>query len=60
MGRGWSKRLGEHKSARGTASAVAQTGEVVVTGCVDGDADFGGGSLVSAGKSDGFLAKYRP
>jgi hypothetical protein len=56
----WSKRFGEHKSARGTASAVAQTGEVVVTGSFDGDADFGGGNLMSAGKADGFLAKYRP
>lgn len=56
----WSKRFGEHKSARGTASAVAQTGEVVVTGSFDGDADFGGGNLISAGKADGFLAKYRP
>ncbi len=56
----WSKRFGEHKGARGTASAVAQTGEVVVTGSFDGDADFGGGSLTSAGQSDGFLAKYRP
>jgi hypothetical protein len=56
----WNKRFGEHKSARGAAAAVAHTGEVAVTGSFDGDADFGGGTLMSAGKSDGFLAKYRP
>ncbi|MFO0757824.1 MAG: nucleotide-binding protein [Byssovorax sp.] len=56
----WNRRFGDHKSARALSTAVANTGEVLVTGSFEGDADFGGGALMSAGMSDGFVAKYRP
>ena len=54
----WSKRFGGTSDDRGTAVAVAGTGDVVVTGYFNATADFGGGAQVSTGGSDIFLAKY--
>jgi hypothetical protein len=53
----WSKRLGGagYDSAYDVA---AGGGAVVLSGSFDGNADLGGGGLVSAGKSDLFLACY--
>jgi hypothetical protein len=51
-----------HASAPSTATpqgiVVDRNGDVIVTGYFNGTADFGGGSLTSAGSADIFVAKY--
>ena len=54
----WSQRFGGVGADRGTAIAVAGTGDVALTGYFNATADFGGGAFVSTGASDIFLAKY--
>jgi hypothetical protein len=39
---------------------VDASGNVFVTGILDGTVNFGGGSLASAGSSDIFLVKFDP
>jgi PKD repeat protein len=54
----WSERFGGALSDEGRGVAVDGAGNVLVTGAFQGAVDFGGGPLVSAGGSDGFVAKY--
>jgi FlgD Ig-like domain len=54
----WSKRFGSFGTDVGYAIAVDGSGNVVVTGHFINAANFGGGSLVSAGAEDIFVAKY--
>ncbi|MEX2245187.1 MAG: hypothetical protein WEC75_00715 [Dehalococcoidia bacterium] len=54
----WSQRFGDGDEQRAYAMATDSTGNVIVIGSVRGTADFGGGSLTSAGAEDIFIAKF--
>jgi hypothetical protein len=54
----WSQRFGDTAKDVGHAVAVDASGNVFIAGSFQGTADYGGGSLVSAGLADVFLAKY--
>jgi hypothetical protein len=54
----WSQRFGSTGDDRGYSVAMDASGDVLVTGYFSGTVNFGGGSLVSAGSSDIFVAKY--
>ncbi len=56
----WSKRFGDASNQSGQSIATDSSGNVLVTGEVAGSADFGGGSLTSAGAEDIFVAKLDP
>jgi uncharacterized protein (AIM24 family) len=56
----WSKRLGGSGVEHLRALALDGSGNIITTGTFEGAADFGGGSLVSAGDRDIFIAKYAP
>jgi hypothetical protein len=53
----WSKRFGGPGYQDATGVAVDDRGEVVVVGTMDQEADFGGGTLKSAGMIDLFVAR---
>jgi hypothetical protein len=54
----WSEDFGGTNEDEGHAVAVDGSADVLVSGRFRGTVDFGGGSLVSAGGDDAFLAKY--
>lgn len=54
----WSKRLGGVNSETLRAVAVDSRGNLLVAGDFSGTADFGGGTLTSAGGNDLVVAKY--
>jgi hypothetical protein len=54
----WTKRLGGSSGDTPTGLAIDDSGTMVLTGYFQGTANFGGGSLASAGGTDVFLAKY--
>jgi len=54
----WSKGFGGYNVDYGQVVAQDAAGNVYVTGTFSGAINLGGGSLVSAGASDIFLAKY--
>jgi hypothetical protein len=54
----WSRRLGGLGNDYAYSVAATGDGTVVVAGAFEGTAAFGGGSLVSAGESDAYVAKY--
>lgn len=54
----WSRRFGSSLADMGYGVATDGAGNVLVTGQYVGNADFGGGPLVSAGSTEIFLAKY--
>jgi hypothetical protein len=56
----WARRIGAATSDSTNDVAVDASGNVVVAGVFRGQVDVGGKSLVSAGGSDWFLAKYSP
>jgi hypothetical protein len=56
----WSKGFGGYNVDYGQVVAQDAAGNVYVTGTFSGAINLGGGSLVSAGASDIFLAKYSP
>ena len=53
----WSRRYGDDLDQTGAGVAVDSVGNVLVTGALAGEVNFGGGPLASAGGSDVFLAK---
>lgn len=53
----WSKRYGDAGTQAASSAAIDSEGNVVLAGSFAGAIDFGGGSLVSAGGSDIFVAK---
>jgi hypothetical protein len=54
----WSHRFGDSGGQFGTAVAVDAQKNAIITGYFNGSIDFGGGSLISAGASDIFVAKF--
>lgn len=56
----WSKGVGGNNADAGQAIAVDTAGNVYVTGYFFSSINLGGATLVSAGGSDVFLAKYSP
>src|SRR5439155_1431920 len=54
----WSKLAGGLYDDAGRGIAVDRTGKVVVTGTFQAAVNFGTGSLISAGRSDIFVARY--
>ena len=54
----WSKRIGGHGDDSGSAVAVDSEGDVLVTGTVGPNVNFGGGELPSPSGYDIFVAKY--
>jgi hypothetical protein len=54
----WAKRFGGAAGQFGWGLAVDAMGNAVVTGDLDGSADFGGGLLTSAGSTDVFVTKF--
>src|SRR2546427_685225 len=54
----WSKLAGGLYDDAGRGIAVDGTGKVVVTGTFQAAVNFGTGSLISAGRSDIFVARY--
>jgi TolB-like protein len=54
----WSKRFGDASAQYATDVAVDGSGNVTITGYLDGSADFGGGVLTSAGSVDIFVAQF--
>ncbi|MEJ7731888.1 MAG: hypothetical protein WKG00_22095 [Polyangiaceae bacterium] len=53
----WSRRFGDGAAQRANAVALDVNGNVFVGGELEGTASFGGVDLVSAGSTDGFVAK---
>ncbi len=53
----WAKLFGDSQDQAGQGIAVAGSGDVYVTGYVNGSVDFGGGVLTSAGSADVFTVK---
>lgn len=53
----WNKRFGDAANQTSTSIAVDAAGNAVITGTLNGAADFGGGVLTSAGLGDVFIAK---
>jgi len=56
----WSKLVGGLFDDAGKAIAVDPSGKVVVTGTFQAAVNFGTGSLISAGRTDAFVARYSP
>ncbi len=54
----WSKRFGTALNQIGNGVATDGSYNVIVTGELNGTADFGGGPLTSGGNADVFLAKF--
>ncbi len=53
----WSKQFGDGADQVGRAIANDAQGNVLLTGALEGSADFGGGTLTSAGGTDAFVVK---
>jgi hypothetical protein len=56
----WSKRFGDVSNEAGSGVAADNGGNVLVTGFFEGDIDFGGGPLHTAGSQDIFVVKLAP
>jgi hypothetical protein len=56
----WSALFGEAENQAGQTLVTDLYGNVIVTGYIQGTADFGGGALMSAGSSDAYIAKFGP
>lgn len=54
----WAKKAGGSVEDRGNSIVLAPNRNIYVTGFFGGNANFDGTTLVSAGKSDAFIAKY--
>lgn len=55
----WSKRYGGTGAEYANSVVLDSSGEVYVSGVLNGVSDLGGGMVSSAGLDDGFLARYR-
>ncbi len=55
----WSQSFGDHNDQQAEALEVNEWGNIALTGCVEGDIDFGGGLLNSAGSGDICFAGFR-
>jgi hypothetical protein len=56
----WSDSFGDAAQQSALGVAAGSSGELVVTGRLEGTVDFGGGLLTSAGSTDIFVAKFEP
>jgi hypothetical protein len=56
----WSQRFGDASWQWSKSVAVDASGNVILTGWIQGTVDFGGGPLTSAGFKDIFVAKFDP
>lgn len=56
----WSKRFGDGELQTARGVAVDASGNILLTGCLQGSTDFGGGPLTSAGLNDVFVARFDP
>jgi hypothetical protein len=56
----WSDHYGISDQNEGRRVAVDQAGNVIVTGRTQGQIDFGGGVMTTAGGYDAFLTKFNP
>jgi hypothetical protein len=54
----WSQRMGGSGSDTGNAVSAMPTGGIALAGKFNGQVDFGGGTLGSAGQGDAFVAAY--
>lgn len=54
----WSKRFGDALLQNAQGAAVDAAGNVYLIGYFQGDIDFGGGVLTSAGSNDVYIAKF--
>ena len=54
----WSERFGDVDEDQGVSVAIDPAGNIIVAGHFIGTTDFGGGSIMSNGAEDIFLAKY--
>lgn len=54
----WPRQFGDSSDQLSTGVAIDHQNNVIVVGNFVGKADFGGGSLTSAGSNDVFIAKY--
>jgi hypothetical protein len=53
----WAKRFGDGADQQALALAVDPSGDVIITGTLEGTVDFGGGPLTSLDLQDGFVLK---
>jgi putative metal-binding protein len=56
----WSKRFGDSTNQLSKGLAVDASGNIIITGTINGTVTFGGASLTSAGNGDAFVAKLGP
>ena len=56
----WSKRFGGNGQDIGYSVATNASGNVALTGYFQGSVDFGGGTILSKGDPDSFLAVFSP
>ena len=54
----WSERFGDASDQWSRSVAIDGAGNAVLTGAMEGSADFGGGPLASGGGDDIFVAKF--
>jgi hypothetical protein len=55
----WAKVFGDMDTQRAKAVAFDSMSNIIVVGDLNGSADFGGGSILSGGSSDVFVAKLK-
>ncbi len=56
----WARRVGGGGTTMGEAIAIDSASNSILVGSFTASADFGGGSLTSAGSGDVYVAKYSP
>ncbi|MBK8596410.1 MAG: SBBP repeat-containing protein [Holophagales bacterium] len=54
----WSKRFGDSTAQAASGVAVDGSGNIYLTGFMNGTVDFGGGALASAGGQDVFVVRF--
>jgi hypothetical protein len=56
----WSKRFGDVATQLAKGLAVDTSGNIVITGTLNGTVSFGGAAVTTAGNGDSFVAKLSP